>query len=89
MNFIYFNIFWVPKSITIALRLGDFTKSRPSDVPMQPDTSTPWTRLCTCSISLSAQVISYQNIRGFLEFVYKLNLKHQHCFAVSPYFDEA
>jgi hypothetical protein len=38
---------------------------------------------------MSAPAIVYQNIRGFLDFVYKLICKHLHGFAVSLYFDEA
>jgi hypothetical protein len=38
---------------------------------------------------MSAPAIVYQNIRGFLDFVYKLICKHLPGFAISLYFDEA
>jgi hypothetical protein len=38
---------------------------------------------------MSGPVISYQDIRSFLAFVYKLIFKHLLSHAVSLYFDEA
>ncbi len=75
--------------MTIALRLRDCNKIPIAISPHIARNRYSSVRLCTYPFSMSAPVIRYQNIRGSLDFVYKLICKHLPGFAVSLYFDEA
>ena len=75
--------------MTIALRPRIFTKITVLTCPHAARNRCSSVRLCTYPFRMSAPVIGYQNIRGFLDFVYKLICKHLLGFAVSLYFDEA